>query len=322
MLYFFAILLSVIISFASMAQTPKIHVHANTTIESSEITLGQIADFANFNDDELQFLTTITLADSPSAGKKLQFTNRSIAEIFRRYIEELPTHSKRHLGLGDVRLEVPGAISIAKMNFELNAKQVSDQLVRFETEKCVDCQFKIININLPNMKSIAKNAEWKIRWPNEMLRGTFQLAIEVSSEATAPQTFWASGEIRVLQKVAVLTRALNADDRVQQSDINFEFRDVTFSQDNPATLDKMVGGKLRRPLKANQILWMSDLAREMACKNGDAVELQLAGTDWSVSLRGIAKDNGFVGDVVKVLNPNSNKIVSGIVRSKGVVEVQ
>jgi flagella basal body P-ring formation protein FlgA len=66
----------------------------------------------------------------------------------------------------------------------------------------------------------------------------------------------------------------------------------------------------------------SALEREDIVRIGDPVQLMINGEGFSVSVKGIAQGRGAIGDTVTVKNQRSEKLVSGVVVSRGVVHAQ
>jgi flagella basal body P-ring formation protein FlgA len=60
----------------------------------------------------------------------------------------------------------------------------------------------------------------------------------------------------------------------------------------------------------------------MALKFGDQVDLILGDDGVAIMTKGIAQQNGFVGDSVKVKSVVTNKMLDGIITARGVVNVR
>ncbi|MES2854315.1 MAG: flagellar basal body P-ring formation chaperone FlgA, partial [Bdellovibrionota bacterium] len=105
-------------------------------------------------------------------------------------------------------------------------------------------------------------------------------------------------------------------------DFTLTSRDVTFTNDVAAGSADFESSVAARQLPAGQVVWRSVLRREVAIKYGDVVKV-IAGTpDWEVTMDGVSQVSGYIGDNVRVKIPRTQKIVSGILKEKGRVEVQ
>jgi flagella basal body P-ring formation protein FlgA len=67
---------------------------------------------------------------------------------------------------------------------------------------------------------------------------------------------------------------------------------------------------------------LSDLKREPAAHRGQVVRALVGDQDFEISINASAEENGFIGDLIKVKNLETQKMMSGIVIDKGVVKVQ
>ena len=89
----------------------------------------------------------------------------------------------------------------------------------------------------------------------------------------------------------------------------------------PADPEQIVGLAARRTLRAGQPVSQSDFVRPTLVKNGDGVVVIFETRGLTVSGRGEAMESGALGDVVRVLNPQSKRTVIGTVAGPGRVVV-
>ena len=61
---------------------------------------------------------------------------------------------------------------------------------------------------------------------------------------------------------------------------------------------------------------------EVQAKRGQIVKGTLGDDDFQISLNVEAQDSGYIGDVIKVKNLETQKLLSAVIVDKGVVKVQ
>jgi flagellar basal body P-ring formation protein FlgA len=97
---------------------------------------------------------------------------------------------------------------------------------------------------------------------------------------------------------------------------------VTFARDSTAFDGEIVGRKARQAIAAQDILYAGMLEKEKALKRGDPVKVALGEGEWEVILMGVAEQDGFIGDTVKVRNPRSQQVIVATVTARGEVRAQ
>ncbi|WP_019646476.1 flagellar basal body P-ring formation chaperone FlgA [Novispirillum itersonii] len=122
--------------------------------------------------------------------------------------------------------------------------------------------------------------------------------------------------------VPVLSRALGRKDVIQVEDIQWtrmrstELRDGTILDP-----ERLIGQTAKRPLRAGDQLMLQDIERTVVVTKGQPVVMELVTPYMRLSANGVALEPGGVGDVVQVRNPQSNKVVSGVVTGAHQVRV-
>ena len=73
---------------------------------------------------------------------------------------------------------------------------------------------------------------------------------------------------------------------------------------------------------AGQIIGASNVHKQSLIRSGDTVKIFIGEDGWQVSMDGVAQQNAYKGDFIKVKIPKTQKIISGIAIDKGMVEVR
>ncbi|HEX9446758.1 MAG TPA: flagellar basal body P-ring formation chaperone FlgA, partial [Dongiaceae bacterium] len=82
---------------------------------------------------------------------------------------------------------------------------------------------------------------------------------------------------------------------------------------------QMVGRIAKRPLRAGQLLRMSDLISEPTMHKNSLITIAVQTADMSLTVRGKALDDGAIGQSIRVVNVNTNKQLVGIVKDAATV---
>jgi flagella basal body P-ring formation protein FlgA len=85
--------------------------------------------------------------------------------------------------------------------------------------------------------------------------------------------------------------------------------------------DKLVDKSARRVLPAGQPVRVSDISNPILVPKNSMVNVRIASARLTIVMQGKALEDGAEGDQVRVVNTRSNKIVQGMVNSRGEVVV-
>jgi flagella basal body P-ring formation protein FlgA len=297
---------------------PTIEVRSQTELGSQAvITVGDIANFSGFAEDEIRTLKTVRLGDAPGNGEVRTFTNLGLSQILRSHLQDVQEAMKEK-----IVLLIPSQVKISKRVLKIEQKAVEAEMRKQLKSLCDDCEFDIASLSMPAIASdMPANSTWKISLKAHLPKGSFSVPLEIQGENNLHRMYWISGVLQVRKLVPVAKRLLNTDEKLQTDDIAFEMRDITYLSDTPANQEDLKSAYMARGIAADQIIARSFLRRESAMRFGENVKVVAGNQDWQVSVEGIAQQNAYIGDTVKVKISRSQKMVSGVLVSKGTVEV-
>jgi flagella basal body P-ring formation protein FlgA len=86
-------------------------------------------------------------------------------------------------------------------------------------------------------------------------------------------------------------------------------------------LSELLGMVPRRALKAGEMIRSADLAKPILVEKAALVTVTYAGKGLTLTMRGRSQGSGSMGDVVKVQNLQSKKVVEGVITGPGQVTI-
>jgi flagellar basal body P-ring formation protein FlgA len=141
--------------------------------------------------------------------------------------------------------------------------------------------------------------------------GRFDIVFEADDARRSTQRY--SGYAVETLPVAVPVRPLARGEVIRAADVTIERRPKTdFREGAPAASDP-AGLAVRHPVRAGQPLRASDLMRPEIVQRNETVTLVYEAPGLVLTVRGKAHDPGAQGDVISVLNSQSNRTVQGTV---------
>jgi flagellar basal body P-ring formation protein FlgA len=143
--------------------------------------------------------------------------------------------------------------------------------------------------------------------------GRFDITFETTDDGAGRLAPRYSGYAVETVPVAVPIRSLARGELVRAADVTLERRPkADFREGAPAVTDP-TGLAVRGPVRAGQPLRTSDLMRPEIVKRNEPVTLVYEAPGLVLTVRGKAIDPGAQGDVINVLNSQSNRTVQGTV---------
>lgn len=119
-------------------------------------------------------------------------------------------------------------------------------------------------------------------------------------------------QIRVFSTVFITTRFIPRHTVLQQQDLQSKRLEITnFSETPLASWDAIVGKQMRSSQPAHHILSDRDLEPETVIRRGSMVSVVWEYGNLKISITARSLENGGMGDVIRLLNLSSNKIIQG-----------
>ena len=131
-----------------------------------------------------------------------------------------------------------------------------------------------------------------------------------------------TGTINLMVEAPQLAATLAAGTILKPSDIVMQQVPLRLVQNaNVATLDQLVGKQLQRQSRAGMVLKVSDVGDPELVARNDQVTVYLHSGPLTLTIKGTAMNAASLGQPVAVMNATSKKIIRGLARADGAVEV-
>ena len=122
-------------------------------------------------------------------------------------------------------------------------------------------------------------------------------------------------------KIIKLKKSLEKNDIIKLNDLETVIVEKKHQTSFFANKKELVGRKLKKNMKLGQILHPRHLFESFDINNGDIISIVSNVGNASVSVSGEAKDSGNFGDLIKVKNLKSGKIVKGYVKKNKIIKI-
>ncbi|BBO66781.1 hypothetical protein DSCA_07110 [Desulfosarcina alkanivorans] len=128
--------------------------------------------------------------------------------------------------------------------------------------------------------------------------------------------------IAVMADVVSVVRPLGKHQHIRRADLAVERRDLAGLPATVVTrIDDALGNRVTRMVYPNTVLQSTMIARPPLVKRGDVVKIVARTGLMTITATGMVKQKGCRGEMIRVMNTDSNRIVMARVTGPGAVEV-
>lgn len=292
----------------------KTEISIAKNVEISQRPLLRLSDIAEVNqgsEEVLTFMDEVVLRED--ARELLLSQAMGSQEILHKIKSALNAQdSKQKMKL---TFKIPSEIKIDFSPSPISKQEIERKILNVLKTQCHSCDYKLSIQSIPSISQ----RQWELDFSKLNPKGGFLLPVK---EGVLGEQKWISGTIRVSQLTPVASKLILQGERVQPEDIQMVMTDITYAKDSTLRLSDIQGQLAVRTLPLGSPVWSSDLKREPAAKKGQMVKALVVEDGFEISTSMIAEDNGFIGDLIKVKNLQTQTVLSGSVVEKGVVKLQ
>ena len=170
----------------------------------------------------------------------------------------------------------------------------------------------------------AATAELAITRMNvEPRTGRFEIAFELPGSAAARRlSLRFTGTVTELVQTATLARSIKAGEVIKASDVVLGRKPkLEVGAETIAATDQAVGLAAKNALRVGQSLRPSDLVKAQVVQRNEAVTIVYTVPGVALTVRGKAAEGGALGDIINVVNIQSNRTIQGTIIGPGRVSI-
>lgn len=210
---------------------------------------------------------------------------------------------------------LPSEIKFLRSRTAVSRMEVERKVKNQVLKNCSDCD---LQINISSVPS-SMPSDWNLDFNVDLNRNSVN--IPISSSSSSDKKGWVIAELRRYQLVPVLNRPVRMGEVVESNMISMETRQIVNPRETVLTPKALVGVQAARYLNPGQALAYGDFKKEQVLKKGQVVKAIIGSSEFEVAIVALAEEAGALGDVVKVKNIDSQKVVAGKIIERGVVRV-
>ena len=148
------------------------------------------------------------------------------------------------------------------------------------------------------------------------------LALHLFVDGKPVRKQWVNATISVMADVVTVARPLGKHQHVALEDLTIQRRDRSeLAADTVSRVEDALGFRTTRMIYPDTVLRSSMLALPPLVRRGDLVKIVADAGPMTITATGVVKQQGSKGEMVRVMNTSSRRIILARVTGPGAVEV-
>lgn len=156
--------------------------------------------------------------------------------------------------------------------------------------------------------------------PSNRISG--RLTMKISCDGESPWRIHVPVKVQAFDNIVVSRLPLAMGTQITEQDVTVELKDVSRLRNGYFSSASQVAGYVtKRPLGADQVLNANLLKPPQMIDRGEKVVILAEGSGLSIRTTGIAMEDGAHGELIRVKNAKTNKVVEGRISGPGQIKV-
>ncbi|MDY6920608.1 MAG: flagellar basal body P-ring formation chaperone FlgA [Pseudomonadota bacterium] len=204
-------------------------------------------------------------------------------------------------------------------------QQQIDDAISLYVEETRDDQYQSLQVEIQpidprlQLSTCAEPLQLERRPPN---RSVGRLTFRVSCGAPDHWSIHVPVTVQAFDHVVVADRPIAKDTHLSERELRLELRDVSRLYAGYFTaLEELDGFVTRRPVRADQVMSPALVDPAQMINRGERVVIVAERPGLSIRTTGEAMEDGAFGELIRVRNPSSNKVVEGRITAPGQIKV-
>lgn len=177
--------------------------------------------------------------------------------------------------------------------------------------------------NIPEFSASVSDLTLHVDWSRGQkdLSGRVLIPIRITKGQALLTTVQVIADITRFERVCLANGMLDRHHLIGQYDVRYELRDVTEMYEIPIqSMQECVGKRTKRMVTADRILTSEMLQSPPLVERGRAVKVVLSHYNLEITTSGVAKEDGWLGDHIRVRHAQSRQDIYCEVKSNNLVQ--
>jgi len=289
---------------------------AEALVDQDSVRLSDIATFSGTSENQVKTIGATVVARSPQPGQT-RFVSTDYIRI-RLKQAGVDTSSMIFKGPTDVRI----TRQAAAMPIQRIQRAVETAIRSRMPWKNEDVTISEVTLDETIQLPTGRLTYRIVPSRNEDYLGRTILALHLFVDGEPVRKVWVNATISVMADVVTVIRPLGKHAYIELADLSVERRDLSdLSSDTVSRIEDALGNRTTRMIYPQTVLQSGMFASPPLVRRGDIVKIVASAGPMLITATGMVKQQGCKGEMARVVNTDSNRIITARVTGLGAVEV-
>jgi flagellar basal body P-ring formation protein FlgA len=286
-------------------------------VDGDTVTLGQIADIKALNTAQRAKLAGLEIGPAPEPGRVQWLQHNQIESGLKSHGVDPNSYT----------LNASGPVKVIRNYADLTATRVCAAVKAFILGAAPWDKQQI------NIRSLTYNQSHRLPPGKVDLKvsapkhtdwiGAIPFTVDLYVDGRMIKRLTVSANIEVWSDVVVTAKPLGRNQPITAADITIEKVNLSRAPaDAIVRRDQAIGLRTRRPLAIHTILCNEQIVKPPVIRRGDVVRIVAESPGLKVTTQGVAKEDGGVGERIRIINANSKKVIYARIVDSQTVQVR
>lgn len=299
--------------FHSVAAAVSITLSTEAIVSAEDITLSDVAVLHPDNAAARTLGQTI-IAPSPAPGGQKQLDPAAIRSTVQSVYS------------GMVDWQGAPTVTVTRQAIRIQQKQLQGIIIDYleqHRKKLPQGEVRFTSIRSPSEILLPYGeVSWRVTpsRPDIVSSSSFSIFFKVDGQPTHNCTV--RGKVEIMAPVAVARETIRRGTIITRDAISMSRHDITRLRHPVTAANELIGMQAASTLRAGRAIEQTDITFPPIIEEGELVKIKAVKGNLRITTNGIAKASGRTGDVIRVKNISSNKLIYARVYSPGIVTVE
>jgi flagellar basal body P-ring formation protein FlgA len=290
----------------AMTQLPALSFQNRVMVSGQRVNLLDLCEAETLPEDWKIYLAGIDIGAAPDADATKTINLQNLRSYLRQLIES------QGLNPDSVTVKLPDKISIERRKQVISKGQI-EEIIRQHILSSVPTKPEDVIVQTAGLQEsivVPYGAlSWEVLNPlHDAASGNTALTIQLNVDRIKAQSVRVVSKVQVFQKVVCAARSLKRNEIVGTDDLQLLRINVAHYPERFLTdADQVRGKRLMSEVAVNQPIDTQTLDKAIAVKRGSAVAVIYNQEGLKLIAKGQAKEDGGLGDKVRIVNLDSKK---------------
>ncbi|PIE59693.1 MAG: flagella basal body P-ring formation protein FlgA [Desulfobulbus propionicus] len=312
------IILTILVLMASSYQTAIAEIKATflseASISADTITLGDIVRFSTEN-KTTDHLNKIVISSAPAPGEEKQIAVSSLMPS----LQAVPAAA-------GIIWQGAANVTVKQKAIRVTREQLQQLIVSYLAQKkemLPKGEIRFTSLRAPDEVLLPYGTvSWKVTPSNESIinSSTFSIFFRINDKPA--HNCIVRGRVEILKKVVVAAKRIQSNAIIKPDDLFLIKKDISQINSPVFSLNQALGMMAAKTMRAGKPVEEDDIKPPPVVREGQLVTILAHKGNLKITSSGIARKSGGAGDIIRVKNIQSNKLVYARVQSPGIVSVE